>query len=71
MTYSHYCQEPTTASGGVSNDWYSVNLKKERQGIIIEMINKNRIIHKFQVLSINKSKTLGQKNILTFVRQEL
>ena len=67
------CKEPPTSTVATNDDWFTIDVLKDKGSLIILTINQGKIVDRFKVISINEVNNIGQLNditeVLTLVRQ--
>ena len=72
LTKTELCKEPTTASVPKHEDWFSIQIKSYKQDLFIDIINQNKVIDRFKVISYEKVNNLSENRtkseVLTLAR---
>lgn len=55
------CDEPPTQKVATAESWIELNLIENKDKIIIEIVNQNKVIEKFKVLELSKVESIYNK----------
>ena len=58
---ANYCDEPPSQRVTTAESWIELNLIVNKDKIIIELINQNKVIEKFKVLELSKVESIYNK----------
>jgi len=67
------CKEPPTGSISTKSDWFTIDISKDQNDLILQTINQGKAVDRFKVISIDEVNNIGQPDditeVLTLVRQ--
>ena len=62
-----YCNEPPTRKVTKPKDYIDLNIYNSGNDLVIELLNKNKLIEKFKVISLQKKESEYEKSKFDFI----
>ena len=65
-SYGEYCNEPPLEKVTNENDYFELMINETINGVFLELYNKEKIVEKFQIISIEKKQSLSYENEIQY-----
>lgn len=66
-SFGEYCDEPASVKVTTENDYFNFKLTEKNQSLFFDLYSKEKLIEKFEILSLEKYQSLSYKNETQYI----